>query len=556
MPARDAAGGASPRRSRRGLVSEWAGVDEPTLPTRPRPAPHDEWLSPPREEEGLSRYIETLRERMWVVLIAVAITTGIAIAYVVVATKTYEAQADILVTPVSSQNTPFIGLPLIFESTDPTRDVETAARLVTTPEVANRVRDKLGITETATSLLDDVSAEPIAQSNLVAVTASADSATGAQDLANSFAEQAVDNRTDVLHQAIDRLLPQLRAQAASEPGANASLDSEVTALSTLRRSPDPTMRVTTLAELPTGPSSPRRALSVAAGLFAGLVLGIAAAFALQALDPRLRREEQLRRLYRLPILARIPKEPRAPDGAPLPPESLSVSASEAYRTLRGTLVAAARESGEEGHAILVTGSSPGEGKTTTAINLATSLAAAGKRVIVVEADLRRPAIGRAFGIRPEQGIVSVLIESVALTDAIANTNTYGANLGLLLADYEGGWVTELFALPAAREMLAEAKRIADYVIVDSPPLADVVDALPLVDYVDDVLVVVRLGTTQLSQLSQLGELLADRGTRPAGFAVVGTSRPPRDDTRYRLERHRRVPRGSASVAAIGSNLRK
>jgi Mrp family chromosome partitioning ATPase len=148
--------------------------------------------------------------------------------------------------------------------------------------------------------------------------------------------------------------------------------------------------------------------------------------------------------------------------------------------------------------------------------------------------------------RPEHGIVSVLIESVALQDALVTNDSFGPNLGLLLADYEGGWITELFALPAAMKMIDDAKRIADYVIIDSPPLTDVVDALPLVSYVDDVLVVVRLSRTRLAKLAQLGELLAENGIRPVGFAVVGTPRPTRSDYHY----YRASARQMATTGAL------
>ena len=82
--------------------------------------------------------------------------------------------------------------------------------------------------------------------------------------------------------------------------------------------------------------------------------------------------------------------------------------------------------------ILVTGSSPSEGKTTTAVNLATSLAAAGNSVILIESDLRRPSVGRALGVKPTSGVVSVLIESVDLESALITTEQFGSNFGLLL----------------------------------------------------------------------------------------------------------------------------
>ena len=312
--------------------------------------------------------------------------------------------------------------------------------------------------------------------------------------------------------------------------AAASSQSKSPQLEALRQGDDPTISVETQADLPGSPVSPRPLLSVAGGILAGLILGVAVAFASRVLDPRLRREEQLRQLYRLPILARIPKETSRRGDQPLGPRTLSVSSQEAYRALRATLAAHRRGGGSR--VLLVTGPAPSEGKTTTAINLATSLIAAGNRVIVIEGDLRRPAIGRAFGATPRRGVVSVLLESVDIRDALVTDTAYGENLGLLLADYEGGWVTELFALGAAERLIQEARELADYVIIDSPPLTEVVDALPLARLADDVLIVTRLGNSRLSAISRLGELLAENNIKPVGFAVVGVPRPSKTSYYY------------------------
>jgi Mrp family chromosome partitioning ATPase/LPS O-antigen subunit length determinant protein (WzzB/FepE family) len=498
-----------------------------------------DWIQPPEDEPSLARYLETLRERLWIVVAAVVIATAIAVGYVLTANKQYTAEADLLVTPISSTDIPALGLPgLIPESSDPTRDVETAARLVTNTEVATRVQQKLGTTESARTLLTKVTASPVASSNIVAVTATAGSPAFARDLANAFATQAVANLTEQLHDAIDQALPSLQARlktsAGGSPADPTSIRAAIASLETLRSAPSPSMSVQTKADTPTGPSSPRTKLSIAAGLLAGLVLGIGGAFTAQALDPRLRREEQLRRRYRLPILTRIPNDPHRRMKQPLGPAALSPMTLEAYRTLRGTLAARRRAAGADSRVILVTGSSPSEGKTTTAINLASSLAMAGASVILIEADLRRPAIGTALDLRVESGVAGVLLESVPLENALVSVPGFDSNLGVLLANYDGGWISDLFSLPMAANLLADARGIADYVILDSPPLADVIDALPLAEHADDVVVVARIGTTHLKKLDQLGELLAENEIKPAGFALIGTRRPSRSSYGYYL----------------------
>jgi capsular exopolysaccharide synthesis family protein len=461
--------------------------------------------------------LETIRERIWVVIGTVALTTAVAVIYLLTTPKEYEATAEMFVNPVPNDDPALVGLPLIRDSFEPTQVGETAARQVENLEVAERVRKELELEQSASEILSHITAEPIANSSTVAVSARARNPETAQDLANGFAAQTVARRTDQLHAELERRLGNLDDPATGETKQT------VGAYEVLLSGPDPSLTIDTEATLPEGSVTPRPLLSLAAALLGGLVLGIAIAFALQLIDPRLRREEQLRRNYRLPILGRVPKESKAMS-RPIPPNKMSPAASEAYRTLRGTLSASRRRSQGASSAILVTGSSPSEGKTTTTINLASSLAAAGNSVIVIESDLRRPAIAKTLELHPEHGVVSVLIESIRLEDALVTSEAYGSNLGFLLADYQGGWIADLFSIPAAREMIEEARRLADYVIVDSPPLTDVIDALPLASYVDDVLVVVRLGRTDLVRLRQLAELLAENRIEPAGFAVVGAPR--------------------------------
>jgi receptor protein-tyrosine kinase len=492
------------------------------------PSPDASWLNPSNEQQGLARYVSTLRERKWLIAFTVLITTLAAVGYVLTASKVYNAEADLLITPIDNNDPTLSGLGLISSSSDPTRDVETASKLVTSTTVAKRVKVKLNDSRTAEQLLQKVSVAPVATSNIVAVTAEGGSPKQSQQLANAFATEAVANRTDNFHKQIDERIANIKPQVKGTPTAAeladpTSLASQLTRLQLLRAGSDPTIRVETLADPPSSPSSPKKKLSIIAGIVAGLVLGIGGAFALQVLDPRLRREEQLRRLYGLPILARIPKDARAHGAGALAPESLSPSTIEAYRTLRATL-SASRGHDARSTSILVTSPSPSEGKTTTAINLASSLALAGNKVILIEADLRRPAIGKALGVEPRHGTGSVLLETVELQDALESTRAYGRYLQLLVADYSGaasGWMADRLFLPSTHRIVAEAKKLADYVIIDSPPLSEVIDALPLAQQADEVLLVVRLGKTQLTKLAHLAELLWRHAIRPVGFAVVG-----------------------------------
>jgi capsular exopolysaccharide synthesis family protein len=509
------------------------------------------WLKPAIEETSLQRYIRTLRERKWLILATVVACTLAAVVYVATADKVYRAEADLLVTPVPGGDSTLTGLGLIHDSSDPTRDVSTAARLVTTNGVARRVKTQLNDPRTPANIVKAVDVAPVAESNIVAITAEGPTPTAAQRLANGFATQAVTERTDQFHRQIDDAISniQQRLNRSPESGAVAASPDSLTAqqsrLQTLRDRPDPTMRVEALADAPTSPVSPRPKLAIAAAIVAGLVLGIGGAFALTVLDPRLRREDQLRSLYGLPILARIPQDAKSHGKGARAPEHLAPPTIEAYRTLRATL-SASRGRSDGARSILVTSPSPGEGKTTTAINLASSLALAGNTVILIEVDLRRPAVGKALGVGNPglgHGTGSVLLETTELRDALVTTPAYGNYLQLLLADTSGGatsWMADRLFLPAAQQLVEDAKELADYVIIDSPPLSEVIDALQLAQRADDVLVVVRLGKSHLAKLANLSEILARHGIRPVGFAVVGAETPGGDSYYYLPQR----PKGS------------
>lgn len=472
----------------------------------------------------MRRYLQTVRERRWIVLATFVIVFGLAAAYVAAATRVYEAQTDVLVTPVQSID-PVAGLGPIVESSDPTLAVETAAQLISTPAIAEETIIRLGPdapTDDPQQLLEQVSVEPVSQSNILAVTAEADTAAEAATLSNTFARAGVDSRDEALNERIDEKVRQLRRSLGALPRGSAEAREQAALLVDLQvRDKDPSLQVVTPAIPPETFARPRVALILIAAALGGLVLGVAIAVALRLFDPRLRREEQLRSLLDLPVLARVPDE-RAMGKRPMPPQTLSAQSVEAYRTLRATL--AARAPGDGPVSILITGASPGEGKTTTAISLASSFALAGSRVILIEADLRRPAIARTLEVEVEKGVVSVLTENCEIEEALVPAPIVVSGLGLLLSDYSGpGNAGELFALPIAEKLIDDAKQLADVVIVDSPPLTEVIDALPLAQRSDMVVIVSRLGQSDLRRIKELGELLADSGVTPAGFALLGTA---------------------------------
>jgi len=529
-----------------------------------------DWLQPQAEQQPLQRFIETILERIWLIVAAVAVTTGFAILYVATANKVYEADVQVIVVPVEDPDGSLSAIGLITQSNDPLRGIETAATLIETTAAGGIVVDKLGLNRSPSSILNDITIQPVAESDVLNITAKASTPEQAADLANGFADAAINIRTTNLHDRIDEELPMIEAQIKDLPAgvSRDTLAARASQLTLLRAGPDPNLKVVEPALPPTSASSPKPLQSVIAGGLAGLILGIGAALALQTLDPRLRREDQLRLHFRLPILARVPREGSAgdrqlrrkrhqlhpTDADPLRWDHLSSGAIEAYRTLRAVLTRPAK--GSTSKSILVTSPGPSEGKTTSAMSLAASLALAGKSVILIEGDLRRPAIGKSFGMTAEKGVASVLSGDATLAESLVSVPVGGYGLWLLLAEQAGEAAAELLALPAAQDLVAEAKEMAEFVIVDSPPLATVVDALPLAGSADEIVLVVRLGVSRLDRIRELGELLADVGVKPTGFALIGAPRQPRSyyshpevvKSRPDGRRTKDLPRGTAGPA--------
>lgn len=483
------------------------------------------------ESAAITRYYQTLRAHIKLIALCLLVTLAASVLYVKVASRSYTASAQMVVNPAATSDSVLFSLPVLHSTGDPTQDVLTAAGLIHTTEVAQATIAALHLHTSANSLLGRVSVVPEGQSNIISVTATAPTATQAQQIANTFAQETVAVRTAALHKALAVTIPGLRTTVAKLPPAErngtGTLGDQLNQLEQMQNAPDPTVAVSSRATLPGSPTTPKTSLSIIAGILIGLLIGIAAAFAIDAFDPRVRREEQLReRFAGAPVLARIPRRHGRARPGPLTPMDLPAPALEQYRTLRATLTL----SSDSPQAYLVTGTVPGEGKTTSAINLAVVLAQAGADVILIDADLRRPTIAEALGVRDFRGIEQVLNGETELGDALEPVRVGPSRLRVLAAHGQSGALAERWSPARADELIVAAKRLADVVVIDSPPLTSVTDALPFARVADRVLMTVRTEHTKLSKLGEAWELLGHQGTWPDGIILIGVPEP--DDFAY------------------------
>jgi Mrp family chromosome partitioning ATPase/capsular polysaccharide biosynthesis protein len=498
------------------------------------------WLGPDSEGSDLRRHLLTLRHRGWLIAVTVVLALIVAVIYVKTATPTYQASSNLLVTSVPSGGSIPTNLPgLLYQSNDPTRDIQTAANVVDSMTTAKAVKAALRLRQPAATILKKITVQPVSDSNVLAITGTSDTAAGAAALANSFAQQTIAIRTAMFRRAVAQQITSLKAETSGTTGAsttgaanNASPAQQLTQLQTLRNAAVPDMSVSAQATPPTGRTSPRAGLSLGAALVVGLVVGILGVLALEAFDLTLRREDQLKALFRLPILARVPHEGDRrrwglrQTSEPRTPDSLTFPTLEAFRTLRAMALASRSPGQPVPRSLLVTSAAPGEGKTTTALNLASSLVASGSSVILIEGDLRKPSIGNAVGITARYDVTSVVTGEAPLESALVTSDRY-PGLQFLLAEgiRSKGTSGDALFLPTATKMVRDAKEVADFVIVDSPPLLAVIDALELAREADSVLIVAHLGHTDLRRLSALGSLLAEAHIDPAGIALIGAAAP-------------------------------
>ncbi len=250
------------------------------------------------------------------------------------------------------------------------------------------------------------------------------------------------------------------------------------------------------ATLPTKPTSPNLVLNVAAGFLVALALGFGLAFLREKLDDRLRGRSDLEDRAGVPVMAVIPQVPRwrkKSEARLITQDQPKSNVSEAYRTLRTSILFASVQRGLK--TIMVSSAIPGEGKTTTASNLAVVLADAKKRVILVSADLRKPRLHKFFGLPNEVGLSNVLAGKVQPWEALRDPGV--ENLRVIASGPVPANPAELLQSERMGELLAELREVADFVILDTPPVLLVADSSALAPLVDGVVLVADAeGTTR------------------------------------------------------------
>jgi succinoglycan biosynthesis transport protein ExoP len=486
-----------------------------------------------RPPGALEETIRIARSRKWVLFITILVVGGAALGLSLLGKDKYEAKAAILFreSATASLLDPGVG-----GESDPERAAATRKQLLELDVVARQTARAMGGGLTADDVADKIRIDAQTQADVVDVHATAESGRIAARIANTYASAFIassqrSERAQIvvgiarLRRALERL-PRARRFGATGD----EFRTRIRKLRGARPLQTGNAELVQRADVPTAPVPRHIGRNVLFGLLLGAVLGFALAWLLERLDRRMKTVEELEEVYELPVLARIPRsralrtheKRRATEGALTRDAGFSEEA-EAFRTLRANLRQFNID--RDIRSILVASSMSGEGKSTVARFLAITIATTGTGVVLVDGDMRK--LGRhAPSVDVATEGLSLVLTGFDLDDALTEVlvaSDPGANGSRSLFELSSGPLppnpSELLESERMLWLLDELESRFDVVIIDSPALASVSDALVLVPRVSGVLIVSGMNDTARNSALALRKQLTLGGGRPLGIVA-------------------------------------
>lgn len=487
----------------------------------------------------LMDYLAVLRRQRVLILVIVLTFAGVAYLLSARQSKTYVAEAA-LSLPEPAETSDSVGLSIGFRLPADQR-AAINAELVERPSVAARVKRSLRDQRSINDLLGSVTARAEARTNFLIVEARQPDPERAATLANGFARAFTDQQVSLERRrlrAVVRALRQRLDRLESRPAVNdytaIGLTDRIARGQALAEVARP-VEVVRLAGAPRSPVSPKPGRDALLAALLGLTIAILLAFARESLDQRLRTPRDIERELRLHALTTVRRRTLgrgATDEGKR--DALQPRDLEAFRILRANL----RTVGTGGppRTLAVTSPMPEEGKTTVASMLAWVNAASGRRTLLIECDLRRPALAGRMGLQTKPGLVEFLSGAAHASDAIQTIDletlgTPGMNghgprepmLWCMTAGEVDAQSAEMLNSGAFADLIGVVARSYDLVILDTGPLLPIVDSLEILPLVDAVLLCVRVSQTTRAQAAATRAALERLPDLSVGLVVTGVA---------------------------------
>ncbi|MCV7343913.1 polysaccharide biosynthesis tyrosine autokinase [Mycolicibacterium rhodesiae] len=439
------------------------------------------------------RDVAKLLRTRWITVgvTAMVVVLG-AVAYTLLTTPLYQASTRLFVSATSGGSSVS---DLYQGNLFSQQRVLSYAELLNGETVAQRTIDKLGLDMSAETLRSRIKATAKPDTVLIDVEVLDESPVRARDIANTLSDEFVG------------LVNELETpKAGDQPNARVVVEQR--------------------ASIPSKPVVPNPVRNIALGLGLGLLVGVGLAVLRDLLDNTVKSPESLEDITDSSIVGHIPTDKGLRKTPAISFATDNSAAAEAFRKLRTNLQFLSVDNPPR--LIVVTSSSPGEGKSTTSINIALALAEADHNVLLVDGDLRRPSLAKYLDLVGQVGFSSVLSGAATLDDVLQPTKF--PRLTVLTAGEIPPNPSELLGSLSARKLLNELRARFDYVIVDSSPLLAVTDGAVLAAGADGALVVARFGETKRDQLAHAVGTLKDVDASLLG--AVFTMMPTRGSGSY------------------------
>ncbi|MBJ7289739.1 polysaccharide biosynthesis tyrosine autokinase [Williamsia sp.] len=431
------------------------------------------------------REVVSILRRGWLTVVAVGVLVGLlALGYSLIQTPEYQATATLYVTSGADDNsqTAYQG------SLASQQRVTSYTKLVDSDAVLQQAISDGGLKLSVSDAKSKLAATTTTDTVLLNIIATDSSRATASNLANAVAQ---------------------------------SMTSYVARLETPSGGGRPLAKLTVVTPASAGDKAvtPKTTRNVALGVVVGLLIGLLGVLARARFSNKVESESDFGAISDTPVLGAIPADDLLKKKGLIDFKGGATPAAEAFRKVRTNLTFASVDRPPK--IILVSSPIAVEGKTTTAMNLAAALVEAGRRVVLVDADLRRPQVDQRSGLLGHIGFTNSLRGDGELADLVQPSTVEG--LWVLASGPQPPNPAELLGSKRAGTALTELAASFDYVIVDSAPVLPVTDAAVLAQWVDGVLIVARAGATKIGDLTDAYEQLSGSGTPIIGFVLTETT---------------------------------